>query len=67
MTREAKRESSLFLVEETRATVTIARVVDRAKLLDERSRRIHGDVIDALVDLVVALEEESADDEGENR
>lgn len=36
-------------------TVTISVVSDLSKVLDARSTRLHGDVIDALVDLVVEL------------
>lgn len=46
----------------TPSAVTIAIVPDPAKLLDERSPRIHGDVLDALVDLVVELIDKDAVD-----
>lgn len=47
------------------SAVTIAVVPDPARLLDERSRRIHGDVLDALVDLVVELiDKDEADGSG---
>ncbi len=36
-------------------TLTISVVPDPSNVLDARSTRLHGDVIDALVDLVVEL------------
>ncbi len=46
-------------------SVAISVVEDPAKLLAERSPKLHGDVVDALVDLVVALlDEEDRRDEG---
>lgn len=57
-----------MLNERRKDTVAIERVVDLRTLLDRRSFAPHGDVIDALTALVVELlDEESADDEGENR
>lgn len=45
--------------------VAISHVADPSKLLASGSRRLHGDVVDALVDLVVALlDEEAPPDEG---
>jgi hypothetical protein len=48
--------------------VVISIVPDLPKLLDARSTRLHGDVIDALVDLVVELvDQEANSDEGQSR
>ena len=48
--------------------VTIAVVSDVKGLLDARSRGLHGDVIDALVELVVELlDEEGVHGEGQDR
>lgn len=50
-----------------RGTVTISVVPNLSKLLDGRSTRLHGDVIDALVDLVVELlDEEPLHGEGQD-
>lgn len=52
----------------TGGSVTISIVSDVAGLLDARSRGFHGDVIDALVELVVGLlDEERAHGEGQDR
>ena len=48
--------------------VTICVVHDLSKVLDAKSTRLHGDVIDALVDLVVELlDEETGHGEGQDR
>jgi hypothetical protein len=39
-------------------SVVVARVVDPTKLLDGKSRRLHGDVIELLVDLAIVLLDE---------
>lgn len=44
--------------------VVIAPVSDPSKLLDGRARRLHGDVVDVLVDLVIAILDEEGSLEG---
>lgn len=66
MTAQQRTGVRAALVEETgerpsgggAGAVVIARVDDPSKLLDGGSRRLHGDVIESLVDLAVALLEE---------
>lgn len=47
-------------------TVVVARVADPSRLLDERCRRLHGDVVEVLIDLTLALLDEEAALEGAN-
>ena len=62
----------VVLVEDRReaqpGAVTISVVPDLSNVLDARSKRLHGDVLDALVDLVVELlDEETGHGEGQDR
>ncbi len=41
--------------EDDTGAIVIARVVDPSKLLDRRSRALHKDVVDVLVDLAIEL------------
>lgn len=61
-----RADPNVYTLDEARDSdpnrVTISVVIDPHKLLAERSAALHGDVIDALVALVIELVEEERDD-----
>lgn len=69
-----RRNGTAVVVDEARdrdvneiGTITISVVSDLTRLLDARSTRLHGDVIDAVVDLAVdLLDEETRHGQGQN-
>lgn len=50
----------------TDGAVMLARIADLSKLFDGRSRRLHKDIVDVLVDLTVSLLDEESRGESTN-